>query len=58
MTIFQARVTKRNRGVQGEGFDEEDAKLNWMPAKVILRKFCNIQGRMPRGRRDYTIDNS
>lgn len=28
-SIFQDRVTKRNGGVQGEGFDEEDAKLNF-----------------------------
>lgn len=28
-STFQVRVTKRDRGVRGEGFDERDAKLNF-----------------------------
>ena len=28
-SVFQIRGTKRNRVFRGEGFDEEDAKLNF-----------------------------
>lgn len=29
MTLFHVRWAKRNRGFHREGFDEEDAKLNF-----------------------------